>query len=271
MQLKKVFISASIFAVSASLFAATTADLLPTAEGTYLQWTPKSGSTHYTMVDESSCNGTTDYVSTTVTGNRDSYQVSLASIPDGSTITNIAVTPCASKNKSSGSSVMNVFYRLDGVNSADQGAYSLTGTTPTALATTNFSSLSVVKASSTALQIGAVYTSGTAGARLGRLATVITYTPTAPNSPSSLVSTVSTTTTKYVISTWTDNSNNETSFVIERSLDGINFSVNSSTTANLTTSFDFSVATGTTYYYRVKAVNSGGSSGYSNTATVVIP
>jgi hypothetical protein len=112
---------------------------------------------------------------------------------------------------------------------------------------------------------------GTAGARLGRLATVITYTPTAPNSPSSLVSTVSTTTTKYVISTWTDNSNNETSFVIERSLDGVNFSVNSSTTANLTTSFDFSVATGTTYYYRVKAVNSGGSSGYSNTTTVVIP
>ena len=91
---KKVLVTSFLLSAVATVIAASTSSLLPTGEGTYLQWTPKSGSTHYTMVDESSCNGTTDYVSTTVTGSRDSYQVSLSSIPDGSTITNIAVTPC---------------------------------------------------------------------------------------------------------------------------------------------------------------------------------
>jgi hypothetical protein len=33
------------------------------------------------MVDESACNGTTDYVSETTVGERDSYRVSLASVP----------------------------------------------------------------------------------------------------------------------------------------------------------------------------------------------
>ncbi len=268
MQLKKVFISASIFAVSASVFAATTATLLPTAEGAYLQWTPKSGSTHYTMVDESSCNGTTDYVSTTVTGNRDSYQVSLASIPDGSTITNIAVTPCASKNKSSGSSVMNVFYRLNGVNSADQGAYSLTGTTPAALATTNFASLSITKASSTALQVGAVYTSGTGGARLSRLATVITYTapPSAPSAPTNLNSFVSSSTNVFL--SWTDTSSNEDGFWIERSTDGTSFSFLATTTfANY---LNAGLTSGT-YYYKVRAYNGVGNSAFSSTTVAIIP
>ncbi len=267
MQLKKLLITGTLFAVSTSLFAATTATLLPTAEGTYLQWTPKSGSTHYTMVDETTCNGTTDYVSTTVTGKRDSYQVSLSSVPDGSTITNIAVTPCASKNKSSGSSVMNMFYRLNGANSADQGAYSLTGTTPTSLATTNFSSLSIVKASSTALQVGAVYASGTGGARLSRVATVITYTPpvSIPSAPTNLNSFSSST---NIILNWTDTSSNEDGFWIERSTDGTNFSFLATTTfANY---FNSGLATGT-YYYKVRAYNTAGNSAFSSTTVAVIP
>ena len=255
----------SLGLVSVAL-AATTATLLPTAEGTYLQWTPKSGSTHYTMVDETSCNGTTDYVATTVTGNRDSYQVSLSSIPDGATITNIAVTPCASKNKSSGSSVMNVFYRLNGANSADQGSYSLTGTTPVALATTNFSSLSIVKASSTAVQVGAVYTSGTGGARLSRVATVITYTPTAPNAPSNLIANVFGTSTIVSLS-WTDNSSNEQGFWVERGTDGVNFNFLATTTSAF-----YNNAPGSgTFYYRVKAYNEGGTSSFSNTASTTLP
>lgn len=268
MQLKKVLITGMLFVVSASLFAATTAALLPTAEGTYLQWTPKSGSTHYTMVDESTCNGTTDYVSTTVTGNRDSYQVSLSSIPDGSTITNIAVTPCASKNKSSGSSVMNMFYRLNGVNSADQGAYSLTGTTPTTLTTTNFASLSIAKASSTALQVGAVYSSGTGGARLSRVATVITYTPpaSAPSAPTNLNSFVSSSTN--VILSWTDTSSNEDGFWVERSTDGTNFSFLATTTF---ASYVNSGLTTGTYYYKVRAYNGIGNSAFSSTTVAIIP
>ncbi len=153
---------------------ATTATLYPISDGTYAQMTPKSGSVHYTQVDETTCNGTTDYVSETTTTQRDSYGISLSSVPNGATITNIQLTPCASRNSSgSGSATMNVFYRYNGANSADAGAYAVTGTTPGALSATNFGSLSFVKGATSTLEIGAVYTSGTKGLRLGRLAVVM--------------------------------------------------------------------------------------------------
>ncbi len=164
-----------------SALAATTATLLPVSDGNYAQWTPKAGVTHYTQVDETTCNGTTDYVSETTVGERDSYGISLSSIPDGSTITNIQITPCASRNSNGGgSSTMNVFYRYNGSNSADAGAYAVTGTTPVALSATNFASLAFVKGSTSTLEIGSVYSAGTKGVRLSRMATVVTYTPLPP-------------------------------------------------------------------------------------------
>jgi hypothetical protein len=174
--MNKKYLGLALLVTSVGLaIASTTASIFPTGDGAYTAWTPSTGSTHYTLVDESSCNGLTDYVSTTVNGNRDAYSVSLASVPDGATITNIAITPCASRNTNK-TSVMKVFYRLNGANSADSGSYSLTGTTPVALSATNFSSLSITKNASTSLQIGAVLTSGTGGARLSNISTVITYT-----------------------------------------------------------------------------------------------
>lgn len=175
--------------------AVNTSSLLPMSDGTYTAWTPSTGALHYQLVDESSCNGTTDYNSTTVVGNRDSYGVSLTSVPNGSTITNIQITPCASRNNSGGgSSTMNVFYRFGGVDSADAGAYALTGTTPTALSATNFSLLSLSKVSTSTLQVGAIYSAGTKGARLSRVATVITYTPPAPSVTTNAASAIGTTT-----------------------------------------------------------------------------
>jgi hypothetical protein len=179
---KKSIISASVTAIllSVSLFTAyaSTVSILPTADGTYTAWTPKTGVTHYTMVDEATCNGTTDYVSTNTVGARDSYVTSLASIPNGSTITAIALTPCASRNSTGAATgILNVFYRLNGTNSADSGAYTPSGTTPTVLATTTFSGLSVVKTATSTLEVGQIYTSGTKGFRVSKMATVITYTP----------------------------------------------------------------------------------------------
>jgi len=49
--------------------------LYPTADGTYSQFTPSTGTTHYTLVDETAPN-TTDYVDGTAAGQRDSYQFS---------------------------------------------------------------------------------------------------------------------------------------------------------------------------------------------------
>jgi uncharacterized protein (DUF736 family) len=92
-----------------------------------------------------------------------------------------------------------------------------------------------------------------------------------PSAPSGLAATAASST--QVNLTWTDNSNNETGFRIERA-------TNSGFTGTLST---FTVGAGivaysnttavasTTYYYRVFATNSAGSSTVSNTASVTTP
>jgi YHS domain-containing protein len=196
--MKKIIFSIfSIFCLSLFLLpneasASQTTSLVPSSDGAYSQFTPKTGSTHYTMVDESACNGTTDYNYTTTVGRRDSYGIMLSSIPDYSTISQIDITPCASRNATGSTNpIMNVFYRLNGANSSDAGNYSLTGTTPIALSTTSFTGLSITKNSSTVLEIGAVLTSGTKGVRLSRIAAVITYSlppvPTVTTSSASAI------------------------------------------------------------------------------------
>lgn len=258
-------LAVSFFACSISLaFAATTATLLPTGEGTNLAWTPSTGTTHYTLVDESSCNGTTDYVSETTVGDRDSYVISLATIPDNATITTIAVSPCASRNTTGGgSATLNVFYRFNGNASSDVGAYALANTNiPATLATTNFGSLSLVKKSTSTLQVGVVYSAGTKGARLSRMATVITYTPATPNAPTSLIANA-TTSVAQVFLRWTDNSSNETGFKIERRLYNTGSYVQiATTTVNVISYTDTSVPDGR-YQYQVRAYNAVGNSSYT--------
>jgi hypothetical protein len=147
---------------------------VPTSVGNYSQWATFGSSTHFANVDETPCNGATDCNSTTVTGNRDSYGVSLTSVPNGSTITQIDIKPCASHDQSgTGSVQLDVFYRKDGVNSADSGGYTFGNSqTPTEQATTSFSGLSIVKSATTTLEVGAVLTSGTKGLRVSRIVKV---------------------------------------------------------------------------------------------------
>jgi fibronectin type 3 domain-containing protein len=70
---------------------------------------------------------------------------------------------------------------------------------------------------------------------------------------------------------WTDNSGNETSFEIERSPNGTDFSPLDTVGADVTTYSDTTVAESTTYWYRVRASNSFGDSGYTNTASDTTP
>ncbi len=265
-------LSLSLFLAPLAL-AATTGTLLPTGDGYSLQWTPSAGATHYTLVDESACNGTTDYVSTNTVGRRDAYSLSLASVPDGATITAIAILPCASRNSGGGgSATLNVFYRANGVNSADAGAYTLpSGTTPASLATTTFSSLAIPKVSTTTLEIGAVYSAGTKGVRLSRLASVLTYTVPTPAAPSGLSAVADPSSIALDLS-WTDNSSDESGFVVERKLStGSIYSALATTTVNVTTYVDSTVTQGTTYNYRVRAYNAFGYSGYTGVATGTAP
>jgi hypothetical protein len=71
---------------------------------------------------------------------------------------------------------------------------------------------------------------------------------------------------------WTDNSNNEDGFYIERSLSSTNGFIQIGTVpTDITEYVDTTVSHSTTYYYRVRAFNNAGSSQYSNTINVDIP
>ncbi len=66
---------------------------------------------------------------------------------------------------------------------------------------------------------------------------------------------------------WLDNSSDENGFEIERSLDGANFESAATVGANTSTFSDTGLDPDTTYWYRVRAFNTSGSSNYSNTAS----
>jgi peptidyl-Asp metalloendopeptidase len=66
---------------------------------------------------------------------------------------------------------------------------------------------------------------------------------------------------------WTDNSGNESGFVVERSSNGVDFSQIASLGAGTTSHSSNGLAAATIYYYRVRAYNSAGNSAFSNTAS----
>jgi len=67
---------------------------------------------------------------------------------------------------------------------------------------------------------------------------------------------------------WTDNSNNETGFKVERSKNNSHsFSQIATVGANVATYSDTGLSRASTYYYRVRAYNAGGNSAYSNIAS----
>ena len=70
--------------------------------------------------------------------------------------------------------------------------------------------------------------------------------------------------------TWTDAANNESSFVVERGVNGGAFAVLATLPANTVSYTDATVVAGNTYTYRVMAANAGGPSAYSNTASLTL-
>jgi titin len=86
----------------------------------------------------------------------------------------------------------------------------------------------------------------------------------APAAPASLTA-ISVSSTQVNLA-WTDNASNEDAFKIERSADNVTYTQIATTGVNATTYNDTGLMVGATYYYRVRATNSGGDSGYSNVA-----
>ncbi|MFT5150272.1 MAG: hypothetical protein ACI841_000253 [Planctomycetota bacterium] len=87
-------------------------------------------------------------------------------------------------------------------------------------------------------------------------------TPQLPAAPSDLAAT--TISQSQISISWVDSSGNEDNFELESSIDGISFSLLATLAAGTTSYFDTGLASSTTYWYRVRAVNSVGSSAYSN-------
>ncbi len=93
-------------------------------------------------------------------------------------------------------------------------------------------------------------------------ATVTTPSPAAPERPTNL--TVSRLGATSLELTWTDNSANEDGFGVERSTDGISFTLVGRTGPDQARFEDTGVGGSTTYHYRVFAFNLGGESGRSD-------
>jgi hypothetical protein len=75
-----------------------------------------------------------------------------------------------------------------------------------------------------------------------------------------------------IVVQWTDNTTNEDYFVLERSADGVNYTDIAHPAANTASYSDSTGLTpNTTYYYRLKAVNTTGSSSYSTAVTTKTP
>jgi len=94
----------------------------------------------------------------------------------------------------------------------------------------------------------------------------VTLAPVYGKVPSSLVAEVIA--LNEVKLSWKDNSTTETGFEIERSTDGVNFSLLATVAQNVITYTDNTVVAGTTYYYRVRGIEPGDPIVYSNTVNV---
>ncbi|MBA3482733.1 MAG: fibronectin type III domain-containing protein, partial [Pirellulales bacterium] len=98
---------------------------------------------------------------------------------------------------------------------------------------------------------------------------VPTAAATAPTAPSGLAATPS---TGQVSLSWTDNSNNETNFAVERRLGTSGTFVQiAAPAANANSYVDTGLAANTTYQYRVRAQNGGLNSAYTSVVTATTP
>ncbi|KQO22625.1 pectate lyase [Flavobacterium sp. Leaf82] len=70
---------------------------------------------------------------------------------------------------------------------------------------------------------------------------------------------------------WGDNASNEDNYVLERSVNGTDFTVIATLGSNITTYNDSGLIPNTQYYYRVKATNSTESSVYNSIAPIITP
>jgi fibronectin type 3 domain-containing protein len=156
--------------------------------------------------------------------------------------------------------------------SVDGGAFSLIAQPPARNSTGNvsFTDTAILAGHTYQYRVAAVNAGGTSAyATSGQVAT-----PLPPPAPSGLTgSAVQSGKKANVTLAWTDLSSNETGFTIERATNAA-FTVGLTATtvaANTVTTTQTGLYRGVTYFFRVKAINQGGASAWSNVLSIVTP
>ncbi|MGZ3769869.1 MAG: fibronectin type III domain-containing protein [Bdellovibrio sp.] len=157
-------------------------------------------------------------------------------------------------------------------NSADETSFvversSSSGGTFTAIATlaanaTSYSNTGLTASTTYYYRVHAVNSGGNSANSNTASATTQAAVTTAPVAPSSLAATVAS--SSQINLSWTDNSNNESGFKVERGTSSAGpFTLITTTAANASSYSDASLAASTTYYYRIAATNAVGTSSYT--------
>ncbi|NOH04116.1 MAG: Ig-like domain-containing protein [Chloroflexi bacterium] len=185
--------------------ADTTAELIPMAPGTYTAWANGVAEVNEGIA-AASC-GDADRIVTNVVNARESYTVSLASIPDGSTITSIEIR-AADRGETNPNGTYATFVRFNGVDSANSATHTATGNSGecTGFPIDTFDVTDTIKDGTTTLQIGVIKINNIA-LRVGVLSAFVTYTPPTPaNDPPVITAPASIAVTEDVASPLTGNS-----------------------------------------------------------------
>jgi fibronectin type 3 domain-containing protein len=162
------------------------------------------------------------------------------------------------------------FFNID--RAVDGGPFVFLGTAPARSNTGNVTFVDTAVTTSHSYQYRVV-AANSAGPSTAALSNVVA-TPVVPLAPSGLTASAVVSGKKANVTlTWADNSSNETGFTIERATNAtFTVGLNQSTVAaNAVTVTQTGLYRGVTYFYRVRAFNAGGSSGWSNVSSVVTP
>jgi len=163
--------------------AAVTGTLTPDGQGFYSAWNGNEGDIDETGTPSCSTSGGSDVIDTSTTGNRESVNLNLSSIPNGSTITSVDVSVWYSSASSGSGATFKTFTRLDG-SLTDAGADLVANSTSSSCGHNSTQTINVtdtIKSGSTDLEIGVLKTAtDTSTVRVGAIRAIVTYTESEP-------------------------------------------------------------------------------------------
>ncbi len=180
------------FGLSSAQAHTTTATLFPNGQGTYTAWT--NGEDQIDETGTPDC-GTGESVIESTGNDRESVLISLASVPDGATITSVDVQVWHRGDSAAGGTFQ-TFARLNGTDTDSGTNIAAVGSSGgcAAPATQTINVADTVKAGGTALEVGVLKTAANgATVRVGAIRATVTYNrgPSAPTlaSPADAAST----------------------------------------------------------------------------------